>query len=99
MRTASEPVERWAGAETLARLERAVAEPADVAAPNSFQTGAAGPQTVAHAATRKEDGTTPKPDGFYVVELTSDGRILNDNIYGPYANAVDAELAAREGYT
>ena len=33
-------------------------------------------------ATRKEDGTTPKPDGFYVVKLTSDGNILNDNIYG-----------------
>ena len=51
-------------------------------------------------ATRKEDGTTPMPDGFYFVELTSDGkRILNDNLYGPYADAVEAELAAREGYT
>ena len=42
-------------------------------------------------ATRKEDGTTPMPDGFYFVELTSDGEhILNDNVYGPYANAVEA---------
>jgi hypothetical protein len=49
MRTASEPVERWVGVETLARLERAVAEHAEVAALNSFQTGAGGPQTVAHA--------------------------------------------------
>ena len=51
-------------------------------------------------ATRKEDGTTSMPDGFYFVELTSDGRrIVNDNFYGPYANAVEAELAAREGFT
>ena len=51
-------------------------------------------------ATRKEDGTAPMPDGFYFVELTSDGkRILNDKIYGPYANDVEAEFAAREGYT
>ena len=40
-------------------------------------------------ATRKEDGT-PKENGFYFVELRSDGRcILNDNIYGPYADAVE----------
>jgi hypothetical protein len=51
-------------------------------------------------ATRKEDGTTPMRDGFYFVELTSDGkRIINDIVYGPYANAVEAELAAREGPT
>jgi hypothetical protein len=49
-------------------------------------------------ATRKEDGT-PKQDGFYLVELTSDGNILNDNIYGPYADVVEAELTARAGYT
>jgi hypothetical protein len=48
-------------------------------------------------ATRKEDGTTPMPDGFYFVELTSDGkRILNDNLYGPYANAMEARIAARK---
>ena len=48
-------------------------------------------------ATRKEDGTTPMPDGFYFVELTSDGKgIINDIVYGPYANAIEAELAARE---
>ena len=52
------------------------------------------------SATRKEDGTAPMPDGFYFVELTSDGmRILNDIVYGPYANDVEAEFAAREGYT
>jgi hypothetical protein len=49
-------------------------------------------------ATRKEDGTTPMEDGFYFVELDG-GRILNDNIYGPYADVVEAELAAREGPT
>ena len=46
-------------------------------------------------ATRKEDGTTPMEDGFYFVELDG-GRILNDNIYGPYASAVEAEIAARK---
>ena len=46
-------------------------------------------------ATRKEDGT-PKEDGFYFVELDDGGRILNDNIYGPYASAVEAEIAARK---
>jgi hypothetical protein len=52
------------------------------------------------SATKKEDGTTPIQDGFYFVELTSDGkRMLNDKLYGPYANAVEAEFAAREGYT
>jgi hypothetical protein len=40
------------------------------------------------------------PDGFYFVELTSDGkRILNDNLYGPYANAVEARIAARKNPT
>jgi hypothetical protein len=48
-------------------------------------------------ATRKEDGTTPMKDGFYFVELDGDGeRILNDHIYGPYASAVEAEIAARK---
>jgi hypothetical protein len=46
-------------------------------------------------ATRKEDGT-PKEDGFYFVELDDGGRILNDNICGPYASAVEAEIAARK---
>jgi hypothetical protein len=46
-------------------------------------------------ATRTEDGTT-QPDGFYFVELATDGCILNDILYGPYANAVEAELAARK---
>jgi hypothetical protein len=45
-------------------------------------------------ATRKEDGTS-KEDGFYFVELDG-GRILNDNIYSPYASAVEAEIAARK---
>jgi len=50
-------------------------------------------------ATRKEDGTTPMPDGFYFVELTDDGYILNDDLYGPYADVIGAEIAAREGHT
>ena len=49
-------------------------------------------------ATRKEDGTIPMPDGFYFVELDGE-RILNDNLYGPYADVIEAELAAREGST
>jgi hypothetical protein len=52
------------------------------------------------SATSIEDGTAPMPDGFYFVELTSDGkRILNDTIYGPYADDVEAEFAARKVYT
>jgi hypothetical protein len=50
-------------------------------------------------ATTQENGTTPMPDGFYFVELTGDGRILNNDVYGPYADAVAAELAARESPT
>ena len=38
-------------------------------------------------ATRKEDGTTPMPDGFYFVELTSDGKRNQRHVYGPYASA------------
>jgi hypothetical protein len=39
-------------------------------------------------------------DGFYFVELAPDApRILNNELYGPYADAVEAEIAARDSYT
>jgi hypothetical protein len=43
---------------------------------------------------------TPVLDGFYFVELAPDApRILNNELYGPYADAVEAEIAARDSYT
>jgi hypothetical protein len=46
------------------------------------------------------DGTIPMLDGFHFVELTGDGKhILGNYLYGPYADAVEAEIAAWENYT
>jgi hypothetical protein len=48
------------------------------------------------------DGEPAAPgmlDGFYFVELTDDDRILDGWFYGPYTDAVEAEIAARKTCT
>ena len=53
-------------------------------------------------ASRPPEGGWHHPHAGWVLLRRADERwegIINDNVYGPYASAVEAELAARECFT